>query len=124
MGEPEYFSIPTFDTPINNAVDTITIDKSNGGTDYDEAAQTILVLADVDASSTGVIYSIWAGVKKKMTIDSSSGGINTWTATFTAADGVSDDGDQAVGRIYVINVDESTDNHDLLYQAYEDLHVK
>jgi len=124
LGEPEYFSIPTFDIPIGTAVDTITIDTSNGGSEYDEGAQTILVVAEIDAASTGVIYALWAGVKKPMTIDSSQGGTNTWTVTFTAADGVSDQGDQAIGRVYVISVDESGDNHDLLHQATWDPHVR
>ncbi|MDH3543420.1 MAG: hypothetical protein OEM80_12275, partial [Desulfobulbaceae bacterium] len=119
-----YFSIPTFDIPIGTAVDTITIDTSNGGSEYDEGAQTILVVAEIDAASTGVIYALWAGVKKPMTIDSSQGGTNTWTVTFTAADGVSDQGDQAIGRVYVISVDESGDNHDLLHQATWDPHVR
>ena len=123
MGEPEYFTIPTFDTPLNNAVDTITIDTANGATEYDDNAQTILVVAENQTASTGVIYAIWAGVKKKMNLDSSSGGTDTWTVTFTAADGVPDDGDAAVGRIYVISVDESGDNHDLLYQVYHDEHL-
>jgi hypothetical protein len=125
LGEPEYFSVPTFDIPVGTATDTITIDTSKGGTEYDDAAQTINVVAETDSASTGVIYAIWAGVKKKMTLDSSGGGTDTWTATFTAADGVSDmNSDDAVGRVYVVNVDESGDNHDLLYQAYEDLHVR
>ena len=28
MGTPEHFTIPTFDAPLNNPVDTITIDIS------------------------------------------------------------------------------------------------
>jgi hypothetical protein len=54
-----------------------------------------------------------------------SAGGTTWEATFTAADGVSDmNGNDAVtGRVYVVNVDESGDNHDVLASAYHDMHL-
>ena len=80
--------------------------------------RTINVVADVSDSSTGVIYAIWSGVVKPMTISLKLGGTNTWTVTFTAADGVHDLGDTAAGRVYVINVDETSDNHNLLYQVF------
>jgi hypothetical protein len=128
MGEPEHFTIPTFDTPLNNPVDEIIIGTANGETEYDAGAATITVYAETQTASTAgdtntnKVYAIWAGVKKKMTLQS-TGGTDTWLITFTAADGVPDDGDQAVGRIYVIMVDESSDNHDLLYQVYHDMHL-
>jgi hypothetical protein len=118
MGEPEHFTIPTFDTPINNQVDAITFHRDTGYTARDVI---INVVVEIDASSTGVIYAIWAGVKKPMVLDSSQGGTNTWIVDFTAADGVTDLGDTAAGRLYVISVDESGDNHDLLYQVFQDL---
>ena len=31
--------------------------------------------------------------------------------------------DAAIGRIYVVNVDESGDNHDLLAQDFYDIHL-
>ena len=131
LGEPEYFAIPTFDAPVGTGDDTVTIIKGKGDTEYLDAAQTINVVAETLTASTAgdtntnKVYAIWAGVRKKMTLDSSGGGTDTWTATFTAADGVSDmNSDAAVGRVYVVNVDESGDNHDLLAQAYEDLHVR
>jgi hypothetical protein len=130
LGEPEYFSIPTFDIPLNNSVDEIIIGTRNGETDWDPGTATITVYAETQTASTAgdtntnKIYAIWAGVKKKMTLDSSSGGTDAWRITFTSADGVSDTADTAPGRIYVISVDESGDNHDLLWQAHHDEHVK
>jgi hypothetical protein len=124
LGEAEHFTIPTFDVPVPGPDDTITINTGNGETAYDAGTATITVDADVSSSTTGTIYAIWAGVKKKMNLDSSSGGTDTWRITFTAADGVPDTGDTAIGRVYVINVDESGDNHDLLYQATHDEHVR
>jgi hypothetical protein len=59
-----------------------------------------------------------------MTLDSSSGGTDAWLITFTAVDGVPDTGDTASGRTYVISGDESGDNHDLLYQATYDAHIR
>ncbi len=119
-------AIPTFDTPVGTGTDTITIDTGKqAGTEYDAAARTIYVKADVSDSSTGVLYAIWAGVKKKMTIESSGGGTNTWSFTFTAADGVSDmrGTDTYIGRVYVVNIDESGDNNDVLAQDFVDPHT-
>jgi len=118
MGEAEHFTIPTFDSPSNNPVDAITI---GGGTDYSARDVLLTVEASTDTSSTGVIYAIWAGVVKQMVLDSSGGGTNTWLVDFTAADGVGDLGDTVAGRVYVISVDESSENNDLLYQVFTDL---
>ena len=118
MGEPEHFTIPTFDSPINNPVDAITITLN---TAYVSSTPAINVEAQTSTSSTGVIYAIWGGVTKPMVLQSSSGGTDTWFYSFTAADGVVDFGDSVAGRVYVISVDESTDNHDLLYQVFTDL---
>jgi hypothetical protein len=99
-------------------VDAITI---GGGTGYSARDVLLTVEASTDTSSTGVIYAIWAGVVKQMVLDSSGGGTNTWLVDFTAADGVGDLGDTVAGRVYVISVDESGDNNDLLYQVFTDL---
>jgi hypothetical protein len=110
-------------------VDEIFIGTARNETEYDEGGQTITVYAETQTASTAgdtntnKVYAIWAGVKKKMTLQS-TGGTDTWLITFTAADGVPDTGDTAIGRIYVIMVDESSDNHDLLYQVYHDEHIR
>jgi len=124
MGEPEHFTIPTFDSPSNDPLDAITIQN---GTGYSSRDLLITVEATTNTSSTGggttnnKIYAIWGGITKPMVLDSSSGGIDTWLVTFTAADGVFDVGDSTAGRVYVISVDEGSDNHDLLYQVFTDL---
>jgi hypothetical protein len=121
LGEPEYFHVPTFDLPIGTAIDAITIVTGNGGTEYDARNVLLDVVAEIDSGSTGVIYAIWAGVKKPMTITGTQGSTNEWSVQYTAADGITDLGDNIAGRVYVINVDESGDNYDLLDQAYYDL---
>jgi hypothetical protein len=118
MGEPEHFTIPTFDIPNGQPIDAITW---GNGTSYSRASQTIDVVAKVDVGSTGTLYAVWGGTAKLMTITGTKSGLNTWEVTFTAADGVHDVGDSSAGRVYVINVDETADNHDLLAQIYTDL---
>jgi hypothetical protein len=118
MGTPEHFTIPTFDQPIGNPIDAITI---TNGTSYSSNSATIDVEAKVDVGSAGTIYAVWAGKAKPMTITGTRQGLNTWSVTFDSTDGVHALGDSAAGRVYVINVDETSDNHDLLEQAFTDL---